>query len=465
VEGFERALEEQRARSRADRLKSAVALSGGESAEGWKVLAADAQEFVGYQQRELDTEALALFRDDGRAGVQLRENPFYLESGGQISDVGEVRGDGWRIAVDQVRRVGGQVAVFGPVEGRFAPEEVSAPPRVRARVIDEVRHDTERNHTATHLLHAALREVLGEHVLQRGSLVAPDRLRFDFSHTAPMTGDEVARVEARVNEGVWRDHAVRIHHLPYREAVSRGAMALFGEKYADVVRMVEVPGVSLELCGGTHVRHTGEIGLFKVVSESGVAAGVRRIEAQTGPGAFRHLLDRERRLQEVAAALRTSPENARRRAEQLLEERSELAGLLEEMRRRGGASGEELVRETQLPLEGGKAFTYRALRLRARDADDARVWGDAFLQSARSAVAVLAAELPGEKWSLFAFVTDDLVGQGLRADVIVRQVAALAGGRGGGRPHMAQAGVSHPEKIEEALASGEEIVRRMACAA
>jgi alanyl-tRNA synthetase len=465
VPGFERALDEQRARSRADRQKSGIALGGAGSSEGWKTLAPGEQEFVGHHQQDVETEVLAVFRDDGRAGVQLRENPFYLEAGGQISDIGVVGSDAWKITVDQVRRVGGQVAVFGPLEGELSPENVTAPLRVRARVIADVRHDTERNHTATHLLHAALRSVLGEHVLQRGSLVAPERLRFDFSHSAPMTDDEVSRVEALVNQGVWRDHPVRIHHLPYQEAVARGAMALFGEKYADVVRMVEIPGVSLELCGGTHVRHTGEIGLFKIVSETGVASGVRRIEAQTGPGAFQHFAALERRLEEVATVLRTSPENATRRAEQLLEEKSELTGLLEELRRRGTSSGEELVREAQVPLEGGKAFTYRALRLRARDADDARVWGDTFLQTARSAVAVLAAELPGEKQSLFAFVADDLVGHGLRADAIVRQVAALAGGKGGGRPHMAQAGVGQPEKLEEALTSGEEIVRRMAGAA
>jgi alanyl-tRNA synthetase len=462
--GFERSLDEQRARGRADRQKSGVALAGSESLAGWTLLSDADQEFVGYQLQEIDTEVLGFLREHGRAGLLLRENPFYVEAGGQVSDVGEVRGEGWSIAVDQVRRLAGRSVVFGPLTGEL-PQAASAPLRARARVMGDVRHDTERNHTATHLLHAALRQVLGEHVLQRGSLVAPDRLRFDFSHNAPMTDDELARVEAMVNQGIWRDHGVRIHHLSYREAVARGAMALFGEKYGDVVRMVEVPGVSLELCGGTHVRHTGEIGLFKVVSESGVASGVRRIEAQTGPGAFQHFVGVERRLEEVASALRTSPENATRRAEQLLEERAELAGLLEELRRQGASAGEELICEAQLPLAGGKALTYRAVRLRARDAEDARAWGDGFLQSARSTVAVLAAELPGEKQSLFVFVTDDVVGQGLRADVIVREVAALVGGRGGGRPHMAQAGVNEPDKVEQALISGEEIVRRMAEAA
>ena len=462
VEGFERALAEQRARSRADRRRSGRGTAGEETLAGWLFLDEDAeQEFVGYQMAEVETEILALLEEDGRVGLQLRDNPFYVEAGGQVSDVGEVHGEGWAVAVDQVRRVGGRVAVFGTLHGEVPDAEVGARLPVEARVAERVRHDTERNHTATHLLHAALRSVLGEHVVQRGSLVAPDRLRFDFAHTAPMTEDELSRVESIVNEGIWDDRDVRIHHLPYREAVARGAMALFGEKYGDVVRMIEVPGVSMELCGGTHVRHTGEIGLFTVVSENGIAAGVRRIEAQTGPGAFKHFRALEGRLRSTASVLRTSPENVPHRAEQVVHEKAQLESLLDEVRR-GGGGGEERVLDARIPLAGEKAFTLLVAKLKARDADDARIWGDAFLKSAQSGVAVLAAELPGEKQSLFAFVTDDLIARGVRADGVIREVAALAGGRGGGRPHMAQAGVGEPKKVQEALDAAEGIVRRMA---
>jgi alanyl-tRNA synthetase len=465
VEGFEGALSEQRARSRADRVRSGRATMGEESLEGWLVLDEDAeQEFVGYQTPDVETEILALSRANGRLGVQLLHNPFYVEAGGQVSDVGEVRGEGWALTVDQVRRIGSRVAVFGTLDGNVPDAVVDARLPVEARVAPEVRHDTERNHTATHLLHAALRSVLGEHVVQRGSLVAPDRLRFDFAHTAPMTAEELARVESLVNQGVWEDRDVRIHHLPYRDAVARGAMALFGEKYGDVVRMVEVPGVSLELCGGTHVRHTGEIGLFTIVSENGIKAGVRRIEARTGPGAFMHLRSLEARLQSVARVLRTSAENVAHRAEQILHEKEELERLLDEVRR-GGGGGEDVVSEADIPLSGGKTLTFRAVRLKARDADDARVWGDAFLDSVRTGVAVLAAGMPENKHSLFAFVSDDLVGRGIRADALIREVAAMVGGRGGGRPHMAQAGVGAPDKIGEALSSAGEIVRRMAASA
>jgi alanyl-tRNA synthetase len=463
VEGFEAALEGQRARSRADRAASAAGADASADLEGWAELEEAEQRFVGYDGLEVETRAVRVRPGLDRAGVVLAENPFYVESGGQVSDAGFVRGDGWTLHVDRVAKVGGATAVFGSVEGRF-PDEPSVPLAVRAEVPRLVRNDTIRNHTATHLLHAALRSVLGEHVVQRGSLVAPDRLRFDFAHAAPMTSDERARVAAIVNEGVWANHPVEITHRPYADAVAAGAMALFGEKYADVVRVVHVPGVSMELCGGTHVTSTGDIGLFRIVSESGVAAGVRRIEALTGRGAYAHLAAREGLLAEAAELLRTQPDNVTRRAEQLLEEKAQLETLLDELRSGGGA-GEAVVVEEVIPLSGGGTTTYRGLRLRARDVDDARTWGDAFLGAGESGVAVLAAEMPGQKTALLAFVTDDMISRGVRADVIVRDVASRVGGRGGGRPHMAQAGVEHPERLDEALEAGPASVRALLQAA
>jgi alanyl-tRNA synthetase len=349
--------------------------------------------------------------------------------------------------------------VFGALEGEFSLDGASAL-EVEAAVPERVRHDTERNHTATHLLHAALRTVLGDHVVQRGSLVAPDRLRFDFAHTAPMTPEERERVEVMVNEGIWADHPVDVAHRSYEEAVQDGAMALFGEKYGDEVRVVKIPGVSAELCGGTHVRHTGEIGLFRLVSESGVAAGVRRVEALTGRGAFGYLKEREASLEETAALLKTQPDNVRHRAEQLIAEKADLEGLLDELRRGGGAGETEVKAET-LVLDGDLKAAYRGVRLRVRGADDARKWGDAFLKSGAMAVAVVAAEMPGGKRTMFAFVTDDLISRGVRADAVVREVAAVVGGRGGGRPHMAQAGVEDPSRLDEALGAGPRIIRSL----
>ena len=283
VIGFENALEEQRERSRADRAQSDLKLSREDLVEGWQTLQAKGeQRFTGYDQLESATVVLAVRVSEDGLALQLADNPFYVEGGGQVSDTGLVEGDGWSSEIRDVARVGDRVALLGTApEGAF-PARPEAPLKVRALVDPSSRRDTQRNHTATHLLHAALRRVLGTHVAQRGSLVTPDRLRFDFSHTSPMTEDERRAVEEMVREGIWEDHALTIGQHPYDEAVRDGAMALFGEKYDDVVRVVEIPGVSMELCGGTHVSHTGEIGLFKITSETGVAAGVRRVEGLTG---------------------------------------------------------------------------------------------------------------------------------------------------------------------------------------
>ncbi len=447
AEGFEAALEAQRERSREDRARAKGTGVGDESLNDWELIRADEQIFVGYGQRESVTAVLGSRRDgEGRLALILESNPFYLESGGQISDRGRVEGEGWALEVEGVRKVGGYSAVFGEVTGELPASFDGA--QLQATVDASVRHDTERNHTATHLLHAALRGNLGEHVVQRGSLVAPDRLRFDFAHTAPVDPEERARIEAEVNAAIWADHPVVTRQLGFREAVDAGAMALFGEKYGDEVRVVDIPGVSMELCGGTHVRHTGEIGLFRIVSESGVAAGVRRIEAQTGPGAFAHLTAFETRVEEAARTLKTAPDNLVHRAEQLVAERVGLEKMISEMRASGGG-GEEVVVEETIQVNGTKARA-RAVRIRARNADDAREWGDAFL-SEGSGVAVVAAELPEEKLTLFSFVSDDLIQKGIRADAVIRGVAAVAGGRGGGRPHLAQAGVSDRSRVGEAL--------------
>ena len=460
VKGFESALERQRERSRADRAQSDLSLSREDLVEGWQTLQTKGeQRFTGYDQLESATDVLAVRISEDGLALQIADNPFYVEGGGQVSDTGLVEGDGWSSEIRDVARVGDRVALLGTVpEGAF-PECLEAPLPVRAIVDAVSRRDTQRNHTATHLLHAALRRVLGTHVAQRGSLVTPDRLRFDFSHTAPMTEDERRAVEEIVGEGIWEDHPLTIGPRAYDEAVRDGAMALFGEKYDDVVRVVEIPGVSMELCGGTHVGHTGEIGLFKMTSETGVAAGVRRIEGITGRRALQNLEERASRLDEVAAVLGTSRKNAAARAEQLLAENKDLEGLLDELRSSGGA-GESLVLQNAISIDDATT-EYKAVRLRARNADDARKWGDNFLAEQASGVAVVSADLPEGKHTLFAFVTDDLIGRGIRADAVVREIASVVGGRGGGRPHMAQAGVEDPDRIDEALRLGREVVERL----
>ncbi len=454
--GFEAALEEQRQRSRKDRAEAGIE-HGDALAHGWVELSADEQEFVGYDATEVETELVAFRRENDRAALQLRENPFYVEAGGQVSDAGVVEGDGWRMAVDDVRKVGGRAAVMGDVEGSFPDAGPDTAVRVRARVEAPVRQDTERNHTATHLLHAALREVLGDHVLQRGSLVAPDRLRFDFSHTKPMTADEVERVERLVNEAILDDQDVCADYLGYDEAIQKGAMALFGEKYGDTVRMISIPGVSMELCGGTHVTHTGEIGLFRIVSETGTGAGVRRVEAVTGREAYRRVVRQEELLRQVGEALRAPEEMVLRKVEQLQEENRQLEKELERIRREGSADVVGELVSAAVEVDGTRVI---ARQVEVGDQDQLRALGDQLRDRLGSGVVILAAP-SGDRVALFAVVTDDLIGRGLRADEVVRQVAGLTGGSGGGRPHMAQGGVGDPGKVEEALGQTGEIVRAL----
>jgi alanyl-tRNA synthetase len=454
IEGFDAALETQRERSRQDRRAGMAADAGDDLAAGWEELDPGAeQEFVGYAARQLETEVIGYRRQNGRLALQLRENPFYVEAGGQVSDRGSVQGDGWRLAVDDVRRVAGRVAVLGDVDGDFP--EPRAPLRVHARVETPARHDTERNHTATHLLHAALRSTLGEHVMQRGSLVAPDRLRFDFSHPRPLTAVEIRAVEEAVNEGVLADSDVCIDFMGYPDAVKRGAMALFGEKYGDVVRVVSIPGVSMELCGGTHVRHTGEIGLFRIVAESGVAAGVRRIEAVTGREAYRRDVAQEDTLRAAAALLRTPPENLLRRLDLVIEENRALSRQLERARQEGAG---DVVGELLSGADTVAGTTVVARELEVASAEELRTLGDRLRERLGSGAAVIAARLP-DKVALLAVVTDDLIRRGLRADALVREIAGVTGGSGGGRPHLAQGGVGDAGRVADALGRMPGLVR------
>jgi alanyl-tRNA synthetase len=456
LDGFEKALGEQRERSRADRKAAGMELGSDEWAQGWEDLDPDAeQEFVGYQSTKVETDVIAYRRQNGRLAVQLRSNPFYVESGGQVSDPGLVEGDGWRMVVDDVRRVAGRVAVLGDVEGNFPGGR--RPIHVQALVLSEERHDTERNHTATHLLHAALRKVLGTHVLQRGSLVAPDRLRFDFSHPRPMTPEEIRAVEDEVNKRILEDHPIRIDFTSYNEAVEKGAMALFGEKYGDVVRMITIPNVSVELCGGTHVRHTAEIGLFRIIQETGVASGVRRVEAVSGSVAYQRAVEQDELIKSMANRLKTAPDNLQRRVEQLSDEVRDLQRQLEKARQSGSADVVGQLVQNARDVDGVRVI---AAEVAVNSNDELRTLGDRIRASMGSAAAVLIARL-GERVALFALVSDDLISKGVRADAIVKEIAAMTGGSGGGRPHMAQGGVGDASRIGEALERAPEIVRTL----
>jgi alanyl-tRNA synthetase len=340
--------------------------------------------------------------------------------------------------------------VSGPSTGTVAPG------RAHATVPRDVRLETERNHTATHLLHAALRRLLGEHVHQAGSLVAPDRLRFDFTHHGPLTPDQIDSVTEEVNRGVLSATPLAIEQRPYAEAVATGAMALFGEKYGDVVRVVSIPGVSTELCGGTHVRNTAEIGLFRIVSETGVAAGVRRIEAITGTRAYEVARNEERSLREIEALVRAAPGTAPKRVQSLVDERRALEKKLDEAMRSGGGGEIDRLLSLAEMIDGTRVV---ASEVNAEDSRALTTIGDALRDRMQSGVAVLAASFADGKSSLLGIVSDDLRERGLRADEILREVAAVAGGRGGGKPHMAQAGVPDRSRIPEALAAVVPVVR------
>ncbi len=454
--GFDAALEAQRERSRQDRRTAGQAGSADEFAAEWIDLDPDAvQEFVGYDRLDVETDVIAVARVDGRAGVQLRRNPFYAEAGGQISDGGEVRGAGFQLSVDEVRRIGDRVAVIGDVDGDLPGH--GAPYPVQAVVPAHVRRDTQRNHTATHLLHAALRNVLGKHVEQRGSLVAPDRLRFDFAHPRPMTRDEIRAVEDEVNAAILRDIDVRTEITTYPEAVKRGAMALFGEKYGDEVRMVQVPDVSLELCGGTHVRHTGDIGLFRIVTESGIASGVRRIEAVTGSGAYRRSVERDAILEEAAAVLKAPVDGLPRRIEQLAQELKDLRRQLEKARAGVAADVVGELLSAAVSVDGIRVV---AAEVDVETSDELRALGDRLRERIGSGAAIVAGRSE-ERVAFVAVVTDDLPGRGVRADRLVREIAAMTGGSGGGRPHMAQGGAGDPDRVADALERAPEIVRSL----
>ncbi len=455
VGGFEKALDVQRRRSREEREQQKrrgqldlMALDI--PADAWQRYSDDAQAWVVYDSTVVDTDVLAAALQDGRAVLALKRNPFYAEAGGQVSDRGFVEGDGWRMSVDDVARVDDRVVVIGTLEGEFVPGSVRA-------VVDDVRRHTQRNHTATHLLHAALRTVLGEHVTQAGSLVAPDRLRFDFTHTGPLTDHEMEAVERLVNERIWANIEVTKEHTAYKEAIARGAMALFGEKYGDEVRVVGVPGFSLELCGGCHVRTTGEIGLFRVVSETGSAAGVRRIEAVTGSVAYARVKEDEQLLQRVGDALRVSRDDLADRVDSLIEERRGLREQLKVNVHRAAEGDVKRLVEDATAMDGAKVAIGT---ITAADSEALRDFGDRLRAGLGTGIGVVAAAV-GDKYSLLAVVTDDLIVKGVRADAVVREVAKLAGGKGGGRPHLAQGSVGGREEAEAALKKVPDIVRPM----
>jgi alanyl-tRNA synthetase len=409
--------------------------------------------FHGYETLEHKGNILALYKDsvlvnelnEGDMGVVvLDDTPFYAESGGQVGDSGELRSMHGIFAVEDTQKI--QATVFGH-HGVVKTGKLTVGNGVQARVNVASRNRTMRNHSATHLMHKALREVLGTHVQQKGSQVDADKTRFDFVHTQPMNDAEIRKLEAIVNTEILANAECQSRVMAIDDAQKTGAMMLFGEKYGEEVRVLNI-GSSIELCGGTHVKRTGDIGLFKIVAESGVAAGVRRVEAVTGEGALALIQAQEQQLQQVADAVKSQPQEAAARIAQILDNVKALEKELSALKSRLASSqGDELLAQAQ-EINGVKVL---AAKLDGADAAVLRETMDKLKDKLKSAVILLAAVSDG-KVSLIAGVTADATAK-VKAGELVNFVAQQVGGKGGGRPDMAQAGGTQPEHLAKALAS------------
>ena len=456
--GFERLMEGQREQSQ-KASKFTMAAGGKPSFDR-------ATEFRGYETLADQAPVVALLDADGRAvealkrgqngTVVLERTPFYAESGGQVGDTGVLEGRGTRFAVADTQKLGLAFGHLGTVESGA----IALGDRLEARVDAERRNAIVLNHSATHLLHAALRRVLGEHVQQKGSLVAPDRLRFDFSHYEPVSPQQLREIEALVNEQIRSNYDADVRVLPYEEAIAAGALAFFGDKYGDRVRVLKLGDFSTELCGGTHVSRAGDIGLFKIVGESGIAAGVRRIEAVSGGGALEWVNANEARLRDVAALVKAGREDVADKVTQLVERARSLEREVQNLRRKlATGGGRDLLDAAQI-VSGVKVL---AAKVDGADAKSLRDTADQLKDRLGTGIVVLGA-VEADKVHLVATISKDLTPR-LKAGDVIKPIAELVGGRGGGRADFAQAGGSRPDKVDEALALVPGIVAKLAAAA
>ena len=445
MDGFEKAMQRQREQARAAgkfKMAASVEYSGVKTA------------FRGYDTLELEGKITALYVggtavekvvEGQEAVVVLDSTPFYAESGGQVGDIGDLLSVTGQFQVEDTQKI--QADVFGHI-GTVQQGSLVVGGRVNSRVNMAERRRAAGNHSATHLLHAALRAVLGPHVQQKGSLVDPDKTRFDFAHDKPMTEDEIRLVEKLVNDEIRLNQPVTVRHMSYDDAIKAGAMALFGEKYGDEVRVLGMGDFSTELCGGTHVTRTGDIGFFKITSEGGVAAGIRRIEGTTGEGALTYVQQVEASVQAAAAALKTHPAELSQRIGQLSDNLKALEKELARLKSKLAASqGEDLVAQA-LDVKGIKVL---AAAIEGADVPTLRETMDKLKDKLKTAAIVLASVEAG-KVSLIAGVTPDLTSK-LKAGELVNHVAQQVGGKGGGRPDLAQAGGTDPNSLPQALAS------------
>ncbi|PFU44202.1 alanine--tRNA ligase [Bacillus cereus] len=455
--GFENEMEKQRERARAARQDvDSMQVQGGVLGEV-KV----ASEFVGYGTVATESNVVALvkngeYTDSLQAGeegqLMLDVTPFYAESGGQIADRGYLLADGVKVLVKDVQKApNGQNLHKVVVEEGTLTKDAA----VKAVIDTKNRSSVVKNHTATHLLHQALKDVLGMHVNQAGSLVTSERLRFDFSHFGQVQADELEKIERIVNEKIWESIDVEISQKAIEEAKEMGAMALFGEKYGDVVRVVQVGGYSLELCGGCHVDNTASIGIFKIVAESGIGAGTRRIEAVTGKSAYELMNDQVGLLKEAAGKMKTNPKDILTRVDGLFAEVKQLQKENESLAAKLSNIEAGNLTDSVMTVDGVNVL---AAKVNVADMNNLRTMMDDLKNKLESAVVVLAS-VNDDKVNILAGVTKDLISQGYHAGKLVKEVASRCGGGGGGRPDMAQAGGKNPAQVEEALAFVQEYVK------
>lgn len=444
-EGFNKAMNEQRQRAQ-------QASNFGVDYNA-KIKAQTVSDFTGYDQLTGDSQVVELFRDgkaveqlaQGETGiVVLAATPFYAESGGQVGDTGKLVVNGTTVPVKDTQYLGKAIGHHVKAEAALTVGDT-----VAVHVDLERREAIKRNHSATHLLHAALRNVLGEHVTQKGSLVDEQRLRFDFSHFQAVTAEELTIIERQVNEEIRQNHALQTRLMAIDDAREAGAMALFGEKYDDQVRVVSMGDYSLELCGGTHVKQTGDIGSFRVVMESGIAAGVRRIEASTGAGAVEFTLAQQAQLRRAAEALKTDPQHLLERLQVALERSKGLDKKVAELQQQLAAQAGSSILDNAEDIAGIKVVV---AKLENTEAKALRGIVDDLKNQMGTGIVLLGVSSE-DKVSLIAGVTKDLVKQ-VKAGDLVNVAANVVGGKGGGRPDMAQAGGSHPEKLADALDAG-----------
>lgn len=456
-EGFENEMEKQRERARAARQDvDSMQVQGGVLGE-IKV----ASEFVGYGTVATESNVVALvkngeYTDSLQAGEEgqliLDVTPFYAESGGQIADRGYLLADGVKVLVKDVQKApNGQNLHKVVVEEGTLTKDAA----VKAIIDTKNRSSVVKNHTATHLLHQALKDVLGTHVNQAGSLVTSERLRFDFSHFGQVQADELEKIERMVNEKIWESIDVEISQKAIEEAKEMGAMALFGEKYGDVVRVVQVGDYSLELCGGCHVDNTASIGIFKIVAESGIGAGTRRIEAVTGKSAYELMNDQVGLLKEAAGKMKTNPKDILTRVDGLFAEVKQLQKENESLAAKLSNIEAGNLTDSVMTVDGVNVL---AAKVNVADMNNLRTMMDDLKNKLESAVVVLAS-VNDDKVNILAGVTKDLISQGYHAGKLVKEVASRCGGGGGGRPDMAQAGGKNPAQVEEALAFVQEYVK------